>query len=275
MTIVTLLSDFGSSDYHVAMVKAELLKRHNSVNIVDISHDVKPFNILEASFILLNTYPYFPEGSIHLIGVDAEAHEYQKHLLIKQNNHYFIGADNGIFSLLDDAPKQEIIEIIHDKSLKTMSPMRDVFPDIVDKLLNNKSLKSIGKSMDKVNTWKRLMPDMSVLSEITGHIIYIDRFGNLITDVSEKVFREKAQERSFTIYMSSEKIKVIHQKYSDMLPKDPDGKGLAINAGKAMAVFNSIGHLEIALYRSDPKFGGSAASLLGMKIGDSFKIIFE
>ncbi len=275
MAIVTLLSDFGTSDYHVAMVKAELLKREQSLQIVDISHDVKPFSIIEGAFVLSKTYPFFPEKTIHLIGIDAEANDRQKHLLVKQNNHYFIGADNGIFSLLDDSVRQNIIEIHHDRSAQTMSPMRDVFPDVVQQILLNKPLKSIGKPVKEVKTWKRLMPDMSVLSEITGHIVYIDRFGNLITDITEKVFVEKAQGRNFTIYMSSEKLQTIHKKYSELLPKKPDEDATMANAGKAMAVFNSIGHLEIALYKSNPDFGGSAASLLGMKVGDAFKIEFN
>ncbi len=102
MSIITLTTDWGIKDYYLASLKGAILKQIPDVNIIDISHDITPFDLNEASYILRNSWKDFPEDTIHLIGISSEASPDQPHLLIKEKGQYFIGADNGIFCLLFD-----------------------------------------------------------------------------------------------------------------------------------------------------------------------------
>ena len=100
MSVITLTTDFGNKDHYVGSVKGALFKELDNVNIVDISHNISPFNIVEAAYIIENSYKNFPDGSIHIIGIDSEKTIEQSHLVIKLDNHFFICANNGIMSLL-------------------------------------------------------------------------------------------------------------------------------------------------------------------------------
>ena len=128
MSIITLTTDLGLKDYYVAGIKGHILSQLPDANIVDISHEIPAFNISVAAFCLKNCYYDFPKGSIHIIGVSPEANEFTRHVVIKYQNHYFIGADNGIFSLLFD----EIPEVIFDLNIisneeKRTFPTKDIF----------------------------------------------------------------------------------------------------------------------------------------------------
>ena len=119
MTVITLTSDFGYKDYFISVIKASIYKEIPNANVVDISNSVSPFNHSEAAYILKNAYNAFPKKSIHIIGVDSEFSPENKHLLMSFDDHYFIGADNGIFSLLLEGRKYDkLVEInIHDVSV--------------------------------------------------------------------------------------------------------------------------------------------------------------
>jgi S-adenosylmethionine hydrolase len=276
MSIITLTSDFGLKDYTVAAVKAKIVSSRLDISIVDITHHIKPFNVLETAFLLNGVYSEFPEKTIHLIGVDAEANANQKHLLVMIENQYFIGADNGVFSLLLPENKiQKIIEIRHTLSTESVFPMKDVFVDIALKLLDNKPLEEIGKTLKKVSEWKKINPVLTNPNELTVHIAYVDHFGNLVTDVNKKLFHQYRKNRKFTIHASSAKINKIHQKYIDFSKEEMLENVLKSNIGKAMAVFNSIDLLEIAIYKSYAEKGGTAEELLGLTVGDTIKIKFE
>ena len=127
MSIITLTTDLGLKDYYVASIKGHILSQLPDASIIDVSHDIPPFNISVAAFCLKNCYQDFPEGTIHIIGVSPEANEHVCHLIIKHNEHYFIGADNGMFSLLFDEKPTEVfnLNIIPDNDRRTF-PTKDV-----------------------------------------------------------------------------------------------------------------------------------------------------
>ena len=100
MAIITLTSDYGNKDYFTAAIKGALLTESPQAQIIDISHEISPFNIQEGAYILKNAYHHFPEGTIHMIGIDSEATHGKLHIACKVDGHYFIGADTGIFSLM-------------------------------------------------------------------------------------------------------------------------------------------------------------------------------
>jgi len=276
VSIITLTSDFGNKDYAVAAVKARLFSLKSDVSIVDISHEIAPYQVVEAAFIVNAVYNQFPSKSIHIIGVDAEQGNAQKHLIVQIDDQIFIGADNGFFSLLHSvSPIQKIIEIKHPLSENSIFPMKDVFCEIAVKIAQQVPLEKFGKTIQTVKEWKQINPDLSNSNEIIGHIVYVDRFGNLITDISKTLFQQKVQNKKFEIKASSSKINKVYNKYDDFAVTESSVEIIKNKAGKAMAVFNSLDLLEIALYKSNPLHGGSASILLGLDVGDSIRIICD
>jgi S-adenosylmethionine hydrolase len=276
VSIITLTSDFGTKDFSVAAVKATLLGLQSNVTIVDISHEIAPYNIFETAFILNSVYSNFPEKTIHIIGVNAAFSKTNKHLIVSLENHIFIGADNGIFSLLNPLGKiQKIIEIQHPKSEISNFPMKDIFCEIAIKIQQNIPLDHFGKKIKTVLEWKRTNPIFSGTHEMIGHIEYIDRFGNLITDISKKIFYQFKKNKKFEIFASSAKIDKVYHKYDDFSEDKSTNQNLKSKSGMALAIFNSLDLLEIALYKSDPHHIGSASDLLGLKVGDTIKIVFD
>ena len=113
MPIITLTSDFGNKDYFVAATKAALISEIKSPEIIDISHQISPFNLTEAAYIIKNAFISFPKGTIHIIGVEAELTPENSHLAMNFEGHYFIGANNGIFSMIcGNIKPKEIVLLI-------------------------------------------------------------------------------------------------------------------------------------------------------------------
>ncbi len=111
MAIITLTTDLGDKDIYQAALKGSILKSLPLVNIVDITHSVAAFNVQQAAFILKNSFYYFPDATVHLIGIDTVYNNDTKYLAVRYKEHYFVGADNGIFSLMFDSEPDEIVEI--------------------------------------------------------------------------------------------------------------------------------------------------------------------
>src|ERR1700744_6705449 len=111
MAIITLTTDLGDKDIYQAALKGSIYKLLPTVNIVDITHNVAAFNVQQAAFILKNSFYYFPDATVHLIGIDTVFNEETKYLAIKYKNHFFVGADNGIFSLMFDQEPDEVVEL--------------------------------------------------------------------------------------------------------------------------------------------------------------------
>ena len=122
MNIVTLTTDFGLKDFSVGVTKAALMQLIEDVHIVDISHQISPFNLAEAAYLLKNSFSAFPKGSVHIVGIESEKTPENKHLAIEFKGHFFIGANNGIFSLLmEDQNADKIVEInIHNNLMLSL-----------------------------------------------------------------------------------------------------------------------------------------------------------
>ena len=219
MPIITLTTDFGIKDHFIANIKGAILTELPQVNIVDISHQISPFNILEAAYIIQNSYKSFPVGTIHIIGVDSELNPENKHLVVKFEGQYFICADNGIMSMacLNIEP-EKIVEInIHDKLISNFSVL-DVFVKVACHISRGGKLEVIGKSIDKIKSVKNLTPFINESkNQIIGNVIYIDNYGNVITNITRSFFREISKSREFEISVRSYKFKKIHTKYSDIV----------------------------------------------------------
>ena len=276
MSIITLITDFGNKDHFVAKIKGDIYSSFDKAKIVDISNNVSPFNIMEAAYILENAYKSFPDKSVHIIDVDSEKTVEKKHIVIYLDNHFFISADNGILSILcQNINPEKIFEItIHDE-LNEIDSSSKIFSQVACHLAKGGKPELIGKEITKIKSVKNLKPFINEdLSQIVSSVIYIDNFGNVVTNLKRNIFEEIRKGRSFEISVRNYKFKKIYNKYSDIV-----NYNVPLNQrndeGKGMVVFNSSDLLQISIYRSNPKNVGTASSLMGLKIYDSVTISFK
>jgi S-adenosylmethionine hydrolase len=275
MSIITLTTDFGLKDPFVGALKGKLISEYPEIQIIDISHNIDLFNIAEASYVVSAAYNNFPKGTVHLIGVDSELTHENKHIAVQWNDHFFVCADNGILSILTQKiVPQKMVEInIHDRLHESTSAM-DVFVKVACHLSKGGSLNVIGKEISGIKVVNELQAvSASNYSSIKGYVVYIDHFGNCVTNISKKMFAEIGKNRSFEIKFGSKSIKKIHDSYSDF--KVSEKFTLKDFEGEKLALFNEAGFLEIAIYKSNPSTVGSARSLLGLKYRDVVSVEFS
>lgn len=276
MAIITLTTDFGEKDHFAGAIKGAIYSELPDVRIVDISHSVSPFSIPEAAYIIQNAYSSFPKGTIHLIGIDSEINEENKHIAIKLDDHYFVCANNGIMSMIcSEIAPEKIVEInIHDK-IETSFPVLDVFVKVACHIARGGTLEVIGKLINSIKPIKNLNPFVNDdKTQIIGTVIYIDNYGNVVTNIKRKFFENIQKGREFEISARNYKFKKIHHKYSDIINFSiPEDK--RHDEGKGLVVFNSSDYLEIAVYKSNCATVGSASTLMGLKMMDTVTINFN
>lgn len=250
MAIITLTSDWGLKDHYLGSVKGAILNLMPDALIVDISHQIPAFNLNQAAFIIRNGYRSFPEGTIHILGINTEAAIESPHTLIHHNGHYFIGADNGIFSLLFDEKPDMILEIdiIQDSDYFTF-PTRDVFVKAACHIASGKPVSELGRPRDGVLQKMSFQPVIQN-DMIKGKVIYVDNYENAFVNITESLFRSVVKNRPFSITFrtASYSITEISKSYKDVPP------------GVWLALFSTSGYLEIAIRE------GKAGSLLGLKM---------
>ena len=277
MAIITLTTDFGEKDYFAGAVKGAIYNELSDVRIVDISHSVSPFHISEASYIIKNAYRSFPKGSIHIIGIDSELTPENKHLAVKLDDQYFICANNGILSLLasEIMPEKNVEINIHDK-IQTNFPVLDVFVKVACHISRGGTLEVIGKNIEQIKHLKQFEPIInSEQNQILGHVIYIDNYGNVITNISRKLFESTGKGRAFKISARRHNFDAIYETYSHAINFEVEKENRKEEDGKKLAVFNSAGYIELAIYKSNPNTVGGAASLFGLEYLDTVTINFE
>ncbi len=275
MAIITLTTDFGEKDHFSGAVKGAIYSEMPEIRIVDISHSVSPFNVPEAAYIIRNAYGSFPKGTIHIIGVDSEINEENKHIAMKLDDHYFICANNGIMSMVcSEIAPYKIVEInIHDK-VETKFPVLDIFVKVACHIARGGTLEVIGKVINDIKPIKDIVPFVNAdQTQIIGSVIYVDNYGNVVTNVKKKFFEDIRKGRRFEIFARNYKFTEIHKKYSDIvnfnIPADKRH-----DEGRKLVVFNSSDYLEIALYKSNSDTFGSASTLLGLRYRDTITINF-
>ncbi|WP_029036976.1 SAM hydrolase/SAM-dependent halogenase family protein [Salinimicrobium xinjiangense] len=275
MAIITLTTDFGEKDHFAGAVKGAIYTELPTAKIVDISHSIAPFHITEASYIIKNAYKSFPEGSIHIIGVDSELTPENKHIALKLDGHYFICANNGILSLIaSEFVPEKIVEInIHDK-VQSNFPVLDVFVKVAGHLSRGGTLEVIGKSIPEIRQIKEMEPIINAeKNQIKGSVIYIDNYGNVVTNISKKLFDKVGKGRSFNMRARTASFNEIYSTYSEAI--NFDAEMISREDGKKLAIFNSGGYIELAIYKSNPSTVGSASTLFGLEYRDTVTVNFE
>ena len=276
MPIVTLTTDFGHKDFSVSVIKGALIQQISNVTIIDISHEISPYNPSETAYILKNAFRSFPNGSIHIIGVESEWTPENSHLVMEFEEHYFISSDNGVLSLIkEDLNASKIVEINIHKKVISAFPVLDVFINVAAHIARKGKLEVIGKSISDIKELTNIKPVINKdKNQILGSVIYIDNYGNLVTSIKESLFYEVGKSRSFTIFARSIKFKNIYKSYSQAIDFNLP-KGKREEDGKKIALFNTAGHLELAVYKSNPLTVGGAGSLFGLGYRDPVTIQFD
>jgi len=276
MAIITLTTDFGHKDHFVGAIKGTIYRELPDVTIVDISHGIQPFNIPECAYILKNSYQAFPDGSIHIVGVDSEPTAENQHIAALIDGHYFISANNGVIGLITSEIKPEqLVEIDIPNPVHGSFPVLDVFVQVACHLARGGKLDVIGKPFHAVKELVEFKPRITNDGKtIIGSVIYIDNFGNVISNIEKHLFEAYRNGRDFEISARNKKITEIHNRYSDIINFDLE-KSQRKGPGDLMALFNNSGFIELAIYKSDSRTVGSAATLLGLEYRDTIMINFK
>ncbi len=248
MPLLTLTSDIGRQDFLVGAVKGQLLQVHSDLSIVDISHELSPFNYPQAAYVCRNAIKSFPAGTFHLVLVNL-FDEKPEHMLLAEHNGQYIGcADNGLITMILEEIPQKVVALNLDKNKqKNTLYCSSVFAAAFLELSKGKKLEEIGSPDISIQVKNPLRP-MLGSDWIEGQIIFTDNFENVIVNIHRDEFEEQRKGRSFKIvFKRDEVIDRISETYAD------------VNEGEKLALFNSAGYLEIAINK------GNAAGLLGLQ----------
>ena len=259
MAIITFMSDYGHRDHYIASVKAKILSFSHTLNIVDISHQIEPFNVAHAAYILKSVYKDFPKGTVHLVSINIPNNTSDRLLAMKLEEHYFVGGDNGLFSLLSDKAPTAIVELkkdIANNNYDHAFPEKTSMASAAALLANAGNIYNLGPQVQEIKSLLNRQIRISK-NQISGNVIHVDNYGNLVTNISRENFNEVNSNRNFIILFSSgEEMNTISDSYN------------SVDTGEYVALFNSNGLLEIAIRE------GNGSQLLGMYIDSPVNISF-
>ncbi len=254
MAIITFISDFGYSDHYVAAVKASILSENAALTIIDISHDIERFNLAHGSHVLNSVFRDFPKGTVHIVGVDSVHSATPEYIALRLEDHFFIGSDNGLFGLISIEDAQEVVSL--SRKMISSFPAKDIFGPAAAALATGKQLKDVGTPRD--HYYRMLGRQLrATKKQISGHVLHIDHYGNLITNIDRNVFEILNKSNSFTVMFGRERIQQLHESYN------------CAENGDCLVFFNNAGLLEIGINK------GSAAQLLGLQYDSPVNIIFH
>jgi len=230
--IITLTTDFGLRDAYLGIMKGVILGIFPSAKLVDLSHNLEPQNIQEASYILLSAVKFFPPGTVHLAVVDPGVGSARRAVIVESKPQFLVGPDNGIFTDFINN-KSRIYELTERKFfLNKISQTfhgRDIFAPVSAHLAKGVSPEELGTRIQDPILLARPKPKM-IEEKIKGEVIYIDRFGNLITNIKEEMIPQKP-----IIRIMGKEIIGLAKNYAEQAP------------GTLIAIIGSAGFLEISL----------------------------
>ncbi|MEO0897264.1 MAG: SAM-dependent chlorinase/fluorinase [Bacteroidota bacterium] len=256
MPIITLTSDLGDTSHYPAILKGIMLSMYPKAQIVDITHNIPSFDVMQAAYVVKSILSAFPKGSIHLIGIDPDQ---SPSVVLDFDGQYFVGPDNGVLSLITKGQAREAHLVENSGLIRTDYPASFSAARV---LAPTAAFLASGGTLDEVGP----LSDLNVLhwgapsysqNCLRGKIIHIDKFGNAITNIDREDFMNIKNERRFEIFIRNVRLKRIVNTYSDVGKAD------------ALAIFGESNHLEIAMREA------SAADLLGLKVHDMITIEFN
>ncbi|HEY5471386.1 MAG TPA: SAM-dependent chlorinase/fluorinase [Bacteroidales bacterium] len=251
MPVITLTTEWKPDDIYYGIIKGKLSSLSPGTVVIDNAGSIPVFNISHASFIIRNTYNNYPKGSVHIICVHSEALKDHDHLIVKARDHYFIGTDNGIFNLILNAEPDEVVKIYHQET----SDELEIFSQAAAAIISGKNLSELGKT---IKTISERIPLRATIDKdvIIGSIIFIDSYGNAISNITREVFHRVFENKDFRILIQSNKnyTDQISVKYSD------------VAVGEMLARFNQFELLEISIN------GANVAELLSISVGSAIRV---
>ncbi len=254
MQIVTLTTDLGEQDYALPALKGCLLQKAAPLLLTDVTHHVKHFDIVQAAFVLGNVWRHFPEGAIHVVWVNNYYAPQRDFLVIQHQGHYFVGPDNGVFSLVLGAVPEQAYRLEYEDSDEFS--LRQLFAFAVAHIAGGQPLEKIGFPAGNILQRITFQP-VTGPSHIRGSVIYVDNFENVVLNISRSLFDSVGRGRPFSLhYKRHEPLKQLCRHYSEA------------PVGEPLCLFNASGYLEIAVYM------GKAASLLGLVLEDMVEVVF-
>ena len=255
MPVVTLTSDFGLRDHYVALIKGALLRRHQPLNIVDITHQIDNYDIVQAAFLFKNAWRAFPPGTIHLLSVNDFYNRDQPFVAIRFEAHYFIGPDNGLFSLIFDTVPEEIYLLTIPSDPRF--PLMEVFGEAVGHIAAGRPFEAIGPPAGDLLQRLTFQPVIGP-ARIRGTVIHIDNYENAIVNISRALFEQVGGQRPFALFFKRhDPITQLSEHYYD------------VPVGEPLCRFNSADLVEIAVNM------GKASTLLGLTLEDTVQIDFR
>ena len=253
MPVVTLTTDFGWQDHYLPTIKGAILSKNDRLNLVDITHQVKPYDIVQAAFIFKNTWNSFPSGTIHLISVNDYAGD-TGFVAIRHEGHFFIGPDNGVFSLIFPETPKDVYRLETPSS--TPFPLKEIYATAIGHIANGFPFNEIGFPAERMMQRITFQPVIAP-SQIKGSVIYVDNYENVIVNITRERFEQVGRNRPFSLYFKrNDPITRLCTHYND------------VAIGETLCLFNSVDYLEIAVNM------GKAASLLGLSVEEGIQIDF-
>ncbi len=255
----------GLKDFYVASVKGAIYSQYAEAVLVDISHQVEPFNLLETAFIVRNCYQDFPKGTVHVICVNDNERSDPRFIAVLHKGHYFLCADNGVIDLLLKEKPEKVIEIqLSSENDESTFASRDILATAAAFIARGGTLEFLGK---ETNDYKKgaTFGAMTTDNEITGSVTYIDSYGNAVTNIEKTQFNLIGKNRPFTIGFGRSDFSI------DRISKDYG----EVPSGEKLALFGASGHLEIAINKGTVRTGGGASQLLGLQVAQKITISFE
>ncbi len=251
MPIVTLITDFGTRDYYVAALKGVILGIAPDVRLVDLTHEVEPHNILHGAFILRHVWPWYPAGTIHLAIVDPGVGSERRIILAEYAGRYVIAPDNGLVTLLHREMPAEAMFVVENRryfraELSATFQGRDIMAPVAAHLAGGVSPKEVGRVTDGPEMLPVADRAQSSDRGLTGQVLYVDRFGTLVTNVrAEQLEEPRGSSRGWEVFVNDTSVGPIRSTFADVSQGDP------------VALVGSCGLLEIAVNqgRAVDRFG--------------------
>ncbi len=255
MHIVSLTTDFGLQDYYVAELKAHILQRSTDIQLVDVSHSIDSHDIVQAAHFLDNVFRSFPTGTIHLVAVYNYYDKESSFILLEREGHFFVGPDNGVFSLIfDDLRSEEVVRLDHEEIVD--KSIAKIMSWTVGKLIAGHSIQEIGSEVEMINQKMGIKPVVTS-SQIRATIIHIDHYENVIINLKRDQFEKLRKGRDFQLYYKqTDPVTRISEDYADVPITD------------VMCLFNSAGYMEIGINM------GKASSMLNLNKNETIQINF-
>jgi len=267
MPIITLLTDFGTVDAYVGVMKGVILTINPAATIVDVTHQVSPQDVVQAAFILAGTHAYFPSGTVHVAIVDPGVGGSRGVLALESGGHLFLAPDNGLLTpIFERGPVGPVVRVENsDYFLKPLSRTfhgRDIFAAVGAHLSSGVGFADLGPAADPA-ALKRIpipRPQRTGPRELVGTVVLVDRFGNLVTNIDARRiegFRQSTGAEAFVIEIGKTTAPGLCASYDSVAPQNP------------LAIIGSYGYLEIAVNC------GNARDLLQVNKGDPVKLLAE